>query len=182
MMTTTSKGLVVEIRPPVMTDVPAMRDFINTLSAEDIYLNANPKYLYSLADEEAYVKSCVERMARREQVYLLALVDGKLVGSVTLTKQALRRVHVGVLGITIGKDHRGKGLGRLLMREAIGKAARIGVVLITLSAFADNEPALALYRSLGFEEYGRLERGFSYKEGFRDEVLMQLWVGDHATE
>jgi ribosomal protein S18 acetylase RimI-like enzyme len=45
---------------------------------------------------------------------------------------------------------RGRGLGRLVTASALLDAAQAGSDLIHLGVFADNAPAIALYRRLGF--------------------------------
>lgn len=46
---------------------------------------------------------------------------------------------------------------------------------IELTVFVGNEPAIALYRSLGFEQEGRL-RGYAFRDGrFEDVLGMARW-------
>ena len=62
------------------------------------------------------------------------------------------------------------------MGEAVRWARAMDVEKLALSVFPDNVAALALYRRFGFVEEGRLT-GHSKKEiGYRDEVLMGLWL------
>ena len=50
-------------------------------------------------------------------------------------------------------DSRGAGLGRLLARKAIGAAQELGYLEMRLTTLPGAmEPALAMYRSLGFED------------------------------
>ena len=52
---------------------------------------------------------------------------------------------------------------------------RAGYAQLELDVVADNAPALALYQSLGFAEYGRNPKGFRSRSGHWQElVLMQL--------
>ena len=62
------------------------------------------------------------------------------------------------------------------MTEACIACARAaGYVQLELEAVAENERALALYRSLGFVEYGRNPKGFrSRLSGWQELVLMRL--------
>jgi ribosomal protein S18 acetylase RimI-like enzyme len=50
---------------------------------------------------------------------------------------------------------RGRGLGRPLVRFALGRAEAAAAEWVTLSADVRNDPALKLYRAHGFREYDR---------------------------
>jgi GNAT superfamily N-acetyltransferase len=52
--------------------------------------------------------------------------------------------------LVVRPDRRGRGIGRMLLEHAIGRARADGVLRITLLSDADNERAHALYRKLGF--------------------------------
>jgi mycothiol synthase len=51
---------------------------------------------------------------------------------------------------------RGQGIGRALTATALAELADHGVDRVTLNVVADNAPAIAAYRALGFTEYDRL--------------------------
>ena len=50
-------------------------------------------------------------------------------------------------------SHRGRGLGRALLRAAEDYAASQGATEIRLGVLAKNDAARRLYRDYGFEEY-----------------------------
>lgn len=56
--------------------------------------------------------------------------------------------------LAVDPTAQGRGLGRLLLRHAVDEAARAGHDRCLLHALEDNAPALALYRSAGFEPVG----------------------------
>jgi GNAT superfamily N-acetyltransferase len=56
-------------------------------------------------------------------------------------------------------DGRGSGLGRALVEAALGRARERGCVRIDLDANEANEPALALYRSVGFDSWSSAAGG-----------------------
>jgi RimJ/RimL family protein N-acetyltransferase len=59
------------------------------------------------------------------------------------------------IGMGIGENHRGLGLGGQLIRTVFGFAETVGIHSLTLDVFTHNERAIRLYRSFGFVETGR---------------------------
>lgn len=93
---------------------------------------------------------------------LFAQKDGSIIGTV-----ALKPVELGVLELTkmaVDKEFQGLGTGKLLCEAAIEKASRIGAFKLVLYSNTKLEPAIALYRKMGFKEiplkkgtYGRAD-------------------------
>ena len=75
--------------------------------------------------------------------------DGALMGFVFIGKHAGRR-RVGAMGLR--PEVRGSGASRLLLRTAVDEARQAGADALDLEVFAQNTPALRLYRSFGFVE------------------------------
>ena len=57
-----------------------------------------------------------------------------------------------VIDLFTGDAHRGRGIGRALMTQAMHACAMAGARRMMLRVESSNAPALALYRSLGFVE------------------------------
>lgn len=127
------------------------------------------------------VRAFRRRFGRRSgsEVHLLAFRGDRLVGHVTLERDRhpVTR-HVASLAIAVAADERGHGIGRRLMETAIDWAKEAGVEKIVLSVYPHNEAAIALYRSFGFVEEGRLARQSRKAYGYEDEILMSAWIGD----
>ena len=106
---------------------------------------------------------------------LVALAGEQVVGMAGLHMQhpSLRRSHVRGLGIGIAPEWQRRGLGRQLMDRLLDWADQWGGVLrIELWVHVDNERAIALYRSLGFEEEGR-HKAYALKNGcYVDSISM----------
>ena len=97
---------------------------------------------------------------------------GRLVGYVGC---AVSGTDADVQTVAVAPEARGTGLGRQLLAHACAAARRRGARRLHLEVRADNEPALALYRSAGFVEQRR-RRGY-YRAADRaapavDAVLM----------
>ena len=87
---------------------------------------------------------------------LVAEVDGRVVGSAGLHVQpADRRRHVGWIGMGVHDDFQGQGVGTALMEALLDLAFNwLGLHRIELTVYADNAPAVHLYRKFGFEIEG----------------------------
>jgi putative acetyltransferase len=76
-----------------------------------------------------------------------------------------RRAHTAGLGITVSDAWHGRGVGTALMAALIDLADNwLALRRIELTVFADNEPALALYRKFDFTIEGRF-RGYALRNG-----------------
>jgi ribosomal-protein-alanine N-acetyltransferase len=76
-----------------------------------------------------------------------------------------------VLDVVTAPESRRRGIGRILMVEAMADAARRGAARALLEVRRSNAPAIALYRALGFL-HDTVRRGY-YQDG-EDAVLMSL--------
>jgi len=98
---------------------------------------------------------------------LVAVADSQVVGSAGLHNvgPSLRRAHVRYLAIALAPEWQGRGLGRRVIERLLDWADNWGAVLrIELHVHADNDRAMALYRSLGFVEEGR-HKAYALKGG-----------------
>jgi ribosomal protein S18 acetylase RimI-like enzyme len=87
---------------------------------------------------------------------LIARLDGDpaglancFTGFSTFAAQPLVNVH----DLAVLPRHRGRGIGRALLRAVEQEARRRGASKVTLEVLSRNEPAKALYRSHGFGDY-----------------------------
>ncbi len=89
---------------------------------------------------------------------------GDLLGLIVLKQQP---DHLLIDNVAVDPDHQGRGFGRLLMDFAQGEARRLGLAelrLVTNQVMVRN---IALYRHLGFTEYGR-----GHEDGY-DRIFMR---------
>jgi RimJ/RimL family protein N-acetyltransferase len=80
--------------------------------------------------------------------------------------------HVAELGLMVAAGARRRGIGSALIEEAVKWAQRAGIVKLELTVFPHNEPAIALYRKLGFREEGLLKRRYLIEGRYVDAMLM----------
>lgn len=114
----------------------------------------------------------VDFLAELRRPYALLRV-ARLAGSVVgfaLAWRAADELHLTDLGVTAAVRRR--GIARVLVSE-LRREAELGQArVILLEVRESNEPALSLYRSLGFLELDRRAR--YYSDTGEDAVVMQL--------
>lgn len=81
-----------------------------------------------------------------------------------------RELHIQ--NIAVHPDHRGRGLGRYLLEEALFSGWRAGALSAVLEVRESNRVARELYRSLGFRETGRRKSYYTYPR--EDAILYQM--------
>jgi putative acetyltransferase len=120
-------------------------------------------------------------------VFLVAepVDGGDPIGNIGLHRNTRpRRIHTASLGMSVRDDWQGRGVGTALMAAALGVADDWWQVRrVHLEVYADNEPAIALYRRFGFEVEGTLRQD-AFREGeYVDSLVMaRLRVPGAATD
>ena len=75
-----------------------------------------------------------------------------------------------IMDIAVAPDHRGGGVGRMLMERAIAVALEKGAERLVLEVRESNAAAISLYEQFGFVRYF-VRKG--YYEGKEDALLME---------
>jgi ribosomal protein S18 acetylase RimI-like enzyme len=97
-------------------------------------------------------------LARNPGLSFIALSQSQLIGCLLAGTDGRR----GYLQhLVVRENHRGQGVGRALLQAATQALQAIGIDKTHLLVLADNEPALAFYRHLGWTERSDV-RLFSY--------------------
>jgi RimJ/RimL family protein N-acetyltransferase len=108
----------------------------------------------------------------RNNVQLVALADGQLIGwADVLPKERPIHAHVGVLGIGVVPEFRGKGLGAALLRAALEEACK-QYTRIELTVRAGNTRAIALYERFGFAHEGVCRDAILVDGRYEDLIVM----------
>ena len=64
--------------------------------------------------------------------------------------------HTAEISIYVSPEYRRKGLGRTLLAEALGMTLKLDIKTVVGFVFSHNKPSIRLFRSFGFEEWGKL--------------------------
>ncbi len=85
-------------------------------------------------------------------------IEGKVVAWVSFESFYGRPAydHTAEISIYIASEYRGKGLGHQLLQETIELTPTLGIKTLIGYIFSHNEASLRLFKSFGFEEWGKL--------------------------
>ncbi|MDR0644101.1 MAG: GNAT family N-acetyltransferase [Treponema sp.] len=122
-----------------------------------------------VSDAEAFIRG----LSPNDHV-LTAEVDGTVVGIVGLHVSArARERHTAWIGMNVHASHQGKGIGKALMEAILDIADNwLKLKRVELGVFTDNEPAIALYKKMGFTVEGTKKYSAARNGVHADEYLM----------
>ena len=168
-------GRTCVLRNGTEQDGQALLDIYNLTHAQTDYLLSYPDESTLTSEQEA--RFLKEKTESENEIELLAVIDRIVVGSagVSCVGKKDKVKHRAEFGISVDKAYWRLGIGRALLEACIECARDAGYIQIELEVVAENKKALALYESIGFEEYGRNPKGFhSRLSGWQELVLMRL--------
>ena len=150
-----------------------LKVFLDTHEQTDFLASYRDEATFDLAFEE---KLLTGKEQSDRDVYICAVVDGHIVGTAGVDSIGTSKVkHRAVFGIAIDKAFCGIGIGRALVTACIECAKAAGYSQVELEVVGDNSTAIALYKSVGFVEYGRNPRGFrSRYQPWQELISMRL--------
>jgi RimJ/RimL family protein N-acetyltransferase len=151
-------------------DAPALVELARSVAAEDGGWLITAGEWRSVGAERRYL-----RAVRRHPnaAVLVAVEDGVVVGRLSAARDPHpASEHVADLGLMVARSHRRRGVGTALMAAAEDWARESGVRKLELHVFPHNEPALALYRGLGYQPEGLRRRHYRRGGEFLDAILM----------
>ena len=158
-----------EIVPLQEEHFAQLREVLDAVAREGRYL----AFLEAPPVEEAFAfyRSILERGCPA----VVALDEGRVVGWCdVLFTHGESREHVGIIGLGLLPQFRGRGIGAALMGAAIDAAWARGLTRLELSVRADNDRARRLYGRLGFKVEGAHRNTFRVNGRYFDSFSMAL--------
>lgn len=172
-------GAVCMLRNGVREDAQAVLDQFNLTHRQTDFLASYPDENTFTVDSEA---EFLERLVQSpREVEILAFIDGVLAGTAGIMQvgESFKESHRASFGVSIDQAFWGMGIGRALTQACISCAKKADYAQLELDVVAENHSAISLYRSIGFQEYGRNPQGMRSRfTGWQELVLMRLELED----
>jgi RimJ/RimL family protein N-acetyltransferase len=157
----------VTIRHAEPADLGAFYDVLEAVAAEGRWIGTEVPF-----DRDARSKKTEAAMLEGTDAYLVAEIDGRIVGTL-----GIHQVIPGLydIGMMILEQWRGHGIGTQLMNVCLREAKERNAYKLTLQVWPHNAPAIALYERFGFEREGYLKKQWRRNNGeLWDAVVMGL--------
>lgn len=161
------------IRPAKESDASSFLNLWNALDTETEFM------LYEPGERKATLKSQTAILANAcdsENVHILVLASSQnndLSGFCAGRRSSnIRDRHVLTVVIGIRQAHAGKKWGYKLLLELERWAISVGISRLELNVMVNNERAVALYKSLGYDIEGTRRNSVVLRSGPVDEYMM----------
>lgn len=106
-------------------------------------------------------------LIRNDTLFLVAEEEEKILGYCGVVMAADEG---DITNVAVSKQYQNQGIGRMLVGELIQRTGELGVARLFLEVRSSNQPAIHLYRKMGFEENGM--RKNYYEAPVEDALLM----------
>ena len=162
------------LRPASPKDAEQVLAYMEQVAGESENLTAGPgEFGISLEQERVLFQQMQELPT---SLYLLAELEGEIVGTLTFSAEKRPRVqHGGEFGMSVLRKHWSQGIGSRMLAYFVEWARQTRVIRkINLRVRVDNLSAIHLYEKYGFVREGRRTREFYLHGQFVDVFLMGL--------
>jgi putative acetyltransferase len=164
------------VRPAVPGDAASFFELWQAVVAEGRYVRTE-----TIKTSVRHYRRRFRRSWTSDEAEIVAVDGSRVIGHLNVSREESPATwHVASLGMSVAADRRGQGVGTALLDECIRWARLFDVEKLALSVYPDNERAIGLYRKFGFVEEGRLTGHSKKSIGYRDEIVMGLWLIDRS--
>ncbi len=160
----------VNFRAPRKSDLNSILSYINNLVEEEAMILANKKA--SKEKEITYLNKMIKRNKNKEDIFLCAECQGKIIGIASIGKGKYREKHVGTLGIGVSMKYRHLGIGSTFIKLLLDMSKNLKLNLIILEVFKNNLNAIELYKKMGFKKAGDIPKKLYYKGKYENALIM----------
>jgi L-amino acid N-acyltransferase YncA len=128
--------------------------------------------------EDVDAPGVVDAWTRPGTARAVAVEDGEVIGYVAVVPLHGWSSHVGEVRVIVDPDRRSRGIGRALARRAVLEAVELELRKMVVEVVADQEPTIAMFRSLGFDPEALLTDQVRDQSG----ALRDLMILAHSVE
>lgn len=170
------KGEILLVRSAEKKDAATLIKYVKGVAGETDFLTfGKGEFKKTVKEEEQIIE---EHRKAPNRIFIIAELEGKIAGLLNVNASEKPRLrHIGDFGITVRKDHWGKGIGTSLIKIMLDWAKASGVIRkINLNVIVNNKTAIKLYEKFGFKKEGLIKRDSYINRKFYDAYAMGLLI------
>jgi len=125
----------------------------------------------------------IQNLVETDPIFLVAYDDVDLIvgfARISLTSQRAVYTGVGEISVYVDHDHRGQGIGSLLIKSSAAEAEQAGFWKLIAKIFPENEPSLAVFGKHCFRTVGIHQKHAQLEGVWRDVCLLELLLDPTA--
>jgi phosphinothricin acetyltransferase len=128
----------------------------------EIYNSTIPSRMVTADTEPVSLESRIpwfhEHTPHKRPLWIIENKNREIVGWISFQSFYGRPAYDATIELSVYLDvsHRGKGLGKQVVRHILAEAPKFGVKTILGYIFAHNEPSIKLFKSFGFDVWATL--------------------------
>ena len=170
-------GLRLLLRPLGEDDTDALADLFARAAPEDL------ERFRSDPTNRQVVEGWVSNLDLSKIFPVVALVNERIIGDVTIHFGSKYQRHLGWLRIFLDRGFRRRGIGTLMIRSAIDIARRVGLHQLIALVPADQPQVIKAFETLGFQnEFTHVDYAMLQDGRTLDVAELVLYLIDHSGE
>ena len=147
------------------SDAESLIKFLKITTAETPFLIREPNEVtLAMEQERAFIR---EKKEQERELLLIAEMNGRHLGNCSIASIGgfARYRHRCEVAIALYQEYCSLGIGRAMLETTLDVAKKVGYEQAELEVIAENQPAIALYKKLGFEIFGTFPHNMRYSDG-----------------
>jgi L-amino acid N-acyltransferase YncA len=106
---------------------------------------------------------------------LVAIENNEVAGWTALSPVSSRCVYSGVaeVSVYVADNHKGKGIGKLLLQKLITESESNGIWTLQAGIFTDNDSSVKLHEKVGFRVIGHREKIGKLNDIWKDNYILE---------
>jgi len=110
----------------------------------------------------------------RNQIFLVGMLEGKIIGFLGIHRKSRRMKHIGIVGISVHPDYWSKGFGSELLKVGIEQARKERFLRLEADTLAKNKAMIRIAEKVGFKLEGVRRKRIKIGKVYGDEALLGL--------
>lgn len=142
-------------------------------SCVDLVAKEKKYFLMTEAPVLERIRDFLAKLNTAGHPHFFAVKGNRVVGWCNVKRfDSPARAHAGELSMGLHPQYRGQGLGKKLILACLRECRILDYHKVELTVFTDNERAIRLYESLGFEQEGYVKDYARLSGAFKDAWIM----------